>query len=277
MSTSSFSSPRFKRLIKAYFTENGRMINRAIIAFLILSLSTWLILISILIANDADFAMGLQIFLFVINGFIFPILASGWFYGRLNSTERQISFLVVPATHLEKHLLSTIMGFLLPIALGILSYYIGEIISIALHNKLAQPFREFGQYHSEFYGVPLFKIILDSDYTTLICISYAGFLGFGMAFLQFFTLHFTRFALFKILLLLLALTLIISVYIYLTLETMDISDNALFAYTRYLAKGWSPNGRGYETEILLFVVPCLLSAVVLWVASYIRLKEYQIK
>jgi len=275
MAASQFSSARFKRLLMTYFAENGRMLTRALIAFMIISIALWLVITGVLISNDEGFFIGIQIFLFVINAFIFPLFASGWFYGRLNSAERQISFLVIPSTHFEKHLLSTLMSFVLPLFVGILTYYIGEIISMGLHSNLAAPSHHYSDYfNNTFFGVPLFKEIMDTDVTTLICFCYISFLGFGMAFMQFFTLHFTRYIVFKLVLLLLSLATFISLFIYLTLETLDVNDNSLFRYCSHL---FDPSQTYSDTEVLLFAIPCLISALVLWFASYIRLKEYQLK
>jgi hypothetical protein len=278
MANTHFSSTRFKRLIKAYFTENGRMLYRATIAYFILSFSIWMIITSLLISNHDSFNLGVQVFLFVLNGFIFPILASGWFYGRLNSTERQISFLVVPATHLEKHLLASLMSIVLPVFIGIGGYYIGEICGMALHTQWAKPSVYYSNFHYlDFYGTPLIKEVLDSKSTTIICLSYLGFIGFGITFFQFFTLHFTRYAFFKIALLMLSLITFIMIYVYVALESSNINENALFRYTSYLYQPNGPDSYSSDGEILLFVVPCLASALVLWVSSYIRLKEYQLQ
>jgi hypothetical protein len=276
MAPSQFSGPRFKRLLGAYFTENGRMLYRAIVAYGILSFSIWIIVTALMISNDEAFFMPIQVFLFVVNGFLFPVLASGWFYGRLNSAERQISFLVVPATHFEKHLLSTIMSIVLPTLIGIGTYYIGEICGMALHNNLAKPSQYF--YNSpadEFYGTPLFLEVVQSSRTGLICITYVSFLLLATTFFQFFTLHFTKYALFKIVLLLLALITTIALFVYLTLESLKMNENALFRYTRYL---FNPSSAStYDYDILIFVVPAIISSLILWIASFIRLKEYQLK
>ena len=278
MAHTHFSTARFKRLIRAYFIENGRMLYRAITAYFILSFSIWMIITFLLISNDESFNIGVQIFLFVLNAFIFPILASGWFYGRLNSTERQISFLVVPSTHLEKHLLASLMSIVLPLFIGIGGYYIGEICGMALHTQWAKPSVYYSNFRQiDFYGTPLIKELLDAESTTLICLSYLGFIGFGITFFQFFTLHFTRYAFFKIALLMLSLITFIMIYVYVALESSNINENALFRYTSYLYEPNGTNSYSSDGEILIFVVPCLVSALVLWVSSYIRLKEYQLQ
>jgi hypothetical protein len=277
MANTLFSTYRFKRLIAAYFAENGRMLWRALIAFAVISISIWLIITSLLISNDEGFHTGLQVFLFVLMGFIFPILAAGWFYGRLNNPERQISFLVIPATHFEKHLLSTLMGLLVPLFAGIFIYMIGESICMTLHQHLADYPQWYYSNSSEFYGESLLRTVIEGDSTTLIFFYYFSFWLFAATYFQFFTLHFTRFALFKIVLLSLALFTIIALYIYLIFESSGISDNAPFRYVRHLYESSNNGVRNYESEGLLFAVPGLMSALVLWFCSYVRLKEFQLK
>lgn len=280
MSTFPFNSIRFSRLIRVYFKENGRSLTRAVIAYLIISLAIWLIITSILIADSDSFHYALQMTTFVFIAIIGPTLAAGWFYGRMNSPERQISFLVIPATHFEKHLLATLMSIVVPLIAGILTYYVCEIVCIELHRLLAEP--KFYYYDQtwrdmdEFYGRPLILQLYKRDILFSFVVGAFSFQGFFAAFFQFFSLHFTKNRIFKIVLLMVILTTFISTFIFLVLENLHMSENRLFD----LVENWATSfiGRDIDgSEILLFAIPAAFSAVVLWYAGYVRLKEYQLQ
>lgn len=277
MSTTAFNSTRFSRLIRVYFKENGRSLTRAIFSFFIISLAIWLIITSLLISDSNSFHMALQMVMFIFIGIIAPTLASGWFYGRLNSPERQISFLVIPATHFEKHLLSTLMSIVVPAIAGLLTYYVCEIVCIELHRALAEPkYFDFDTNAFEnFYGQPLILHLIDEKITfTFLFVSYSLY-SFFAAFIQFFSLHFTKNLIFKLALLMVLLTTFISTYIFLVLENLHISENRLFSYTADLTTSFL--GHDLDgSETLLFALPALFSSLVLWYAGYVRLKEFQI-
>lgn len=280
MSTFPFNSSRFSRLIRVYFKENGRSLTRAVIAYLIISLSIWLIITSILIAESDSFHYALQITMFLFIAIIGPTLAAGWFYGRMNRPERQISFLVIPATHFEKHLLGTLMGIVVPLFTGILTYYVCEIVCIELHRMLAEPkfyyYQQTWRDMDEFYGKPLIIQLHKNDILFSFVIGTFSIQSFFAAFFQFFSLHFTKNLVFKIVLLMVILTTFISTFIFMVLENLHMSENRLFD----LVEDWATSFMGRDfagSEILLFAIPAAVSAVVLWYAGYVRLKEYQLK
>jgi magnesium-transporting ATPase (P-type) len=264
-----------------YFKENGRSLTRAIFSYFVISLAIWLIITSILIAEGDSFHWGLQIPMFEFIAIIGPTLAAAWFYGRMNKPERQISFLVIPATHFEKHLLATLMGIVVPLIAGMLTYYVCEIICIELHHLLVTP-KDYYYYElslnfkDEFYGKPLILQLHRNHILFVFVVTNISLHGFFSAFFQFFSLHFTKNLIFKIVLLMVILTTFISTFIFMVLESLHISENRLFD----LVEDWVTSIMGRDingSETLLFAIPAAFSAVVLWYAGYVRLKEYQLQ
>lgn len=291
MSNQFFKLNRFGLYFRLQVKLLGKGYLLAYLAAFILALLVGIILVSIGISEDASRPFQEEFQILVLFGLgLISILIGTWMFARLNKPESIMGFLAVPASHFEKTLTAFILSFIAPATLCLTIFLVTEQAMFGYFRVFADPFNtgdiesylNLERLEDMYYGKTLWwHLIQEKDAKFIVSMVISIYLAIH-SFYVMGSLAFRRFS-FVFTSLSLGLTIFISVAL-VVLLALGIIKPELLLYLDYyiddLSVDWfGEEARNSNESLILYFIPCLflLTAGVLWVATYLKLKEKEVR
>lgn len=272
---------RFLTYFRFQINLLGRGYLLAYTAALFIGLTVSITLIAVDCSSNYEHSFPEELQGVVLFGFgVLSVMIGTRMYARLGKREYLMGFLTVPASHLEKTIVSFLLSFVFPALICLMCYLVCEQAMLAyFRNHALPPDASSGMlYLRNYYGQPLWRLMFDlgvSEYAVLFMMS------IYLAVHSFFIMGSLIFRKFSFILTSISLALLIffSVSLVILLSIGILGNDRISHLDGYiLSLGRRVFGTEFvsleDREVFIFLSTLFLStSAVIWIVTHLKLKE----